>query len=113
VDDTANGSQHSESDIYSVLIASNMLVSYSVTPSSMDSKRINIDLNVAGGLPVKKFQWGTAEKSGTDVLTSEKSQQQNLKDVADRTYRVEIRDGGCLDEVVMVNKKNNKNNNSQ
>ena len=90
-----------------------MLVSYSVTPSSMDSKKINIDLNVAGGLPVKKFQWVTTEKSNMDVLTSAKSQQQNLKDVADSMYQVEIRDGGCLNEVVVVNKKNKNNNNSQ
>ena len=113
VDDVANGGQHGESDIYSILIASNMLVSYSVTASSMDSKKINIDLNVAGGLPVKKFQWVTTEKSNMDILTSAKSQQQNLKDVADCMYQVEIRDGGCLNEVVVVNKKNKNNNNSQ
>jgi len=113
VDDIANGGQHGESDIYSILIASNMLVSYSVTPSSTDSKKINIDLNVTGGLPVKKFQWYITDKSGVDILTSDKSQQQSLKDVADRSYKVEIRDGGCMNEIVVVNKKSINNNSSQ
>lgn len=105
VKDLANGNLTSESEVYTLILSSEMILKFRSTTSS--NNKINIDLTVIGGMSPMTYEWKSTDSK--NKIPTASTSQEDPEGLIPGEYQITVKDQ-CSSVSQIINTSNIENN---